>query len=125
VLLLAVRDAGERPFDDEGGEVLAVDLGEDDVEVGEAAVGDPGLLAVQDEAAVGLPRGAGPGAEGIGPGARLAEAVGAIVSPSGGRGELALLGLGPEERQQQHGELACAPARRRRPSATCSLTIIE
>ena len=35
-------------------EVLAVDLGEDDEEVGEAAVGDPHLLAVQDEAAVGL-----------------------------------------------------------------------
>ena len=37
-------------------EVLAVDLGEDDEDVGEAAVGDPHLLAVQHEAAVGLPR---------------------------------------------------------------------
>ena len=34
--------------------MLAVDLGEDDEDVGEAAVGDPHLLAVEDEAAVGL-----------------------------------------------------------------------
>ena len=33
-------------------ELLAVDLGEDDEDVGEAAVGDPHLLAVQHEAAV-------------------------------------------------------------------------
>ena len=35
-------------FDDEGGELLAVDLGEDGEEVGEAAIGDPRLLPVQD-----------------------------------------------------------------------------
>ena len=37
----------KRALDDEGGEVLAVHLGEDDEDVGEAAVGDPHLLAVQ------------------------------------------------------------------------------
>ena len=56
VLFLAARDAAERPLDDERGELLAVDLGKDDEDVGEAAVGDPHLLAVQHEAAVRLPR---------------------------------------------------------------------
>ena len=56
VLFLAARHAAERALDDERGELLAVDLGEDDEQVGEAAVGDPHLLAVQHEAAVGLPR---------------------------------------------------------------------
>ena len=59
------------------GELLAVDLGEDDEDVGEAAVGDPHLLAVQHEAAVGLPRRLGPRAERVGPGAGLAQRVGA------------------------------------------------
>ena len=77
VLFLAARHAAERALDDEGGEVLAVDLGEDDEDVGEAAVGDPHLLAVQDEAAVGLSRRARLRAERVGAGARFAEAVGA------------------------------------------------
>ena len=54
VLFLAARHAGPLAFDDEGGEVLAVDLGEHDEDVGEAAVGDPHLLAGEHEAAVGL-----------------------------------------------------------------------
>ena len=66
VLFLAARHAGERALDDERGEVLAVDLREDDEDVGEAAVGDPHLLAVEDEAAVGLPRRARLGAERVG-----------------------------------------------------------
>ena len=38
VLFLAGADAGKRALDDERGELLAVDLGEDDEQVGEAAV---------------------------------------------------------------------------------------
>ena len=47
VLFLAGADAGKRALDDERGELLAVDLREDDEQVGEAAVGDPHLLAVE------------------------------------------------------------------------------
>ena len=77
MLFLAGADAREAALDDEGGELLAVDLGEDDEDVGEAAVGDPHLLAVQDEAAVRLPRRPRARAERVGPGAGLAERVGA------------------------------------------------
>ena len=41
-------DAGKRALDQKRRELLAADLGEDRVEVGAAAVGDPHLLAVQD-----------------------------------------------------------------------------
>ena len=57
MFFLAVRHARKGALDDERREVLArrVDhLAEDDVDVGEAAVRDPHLLAVQHEAAVGL-----------------------------------------------------------------------
>ncbi len=39
---------GEIALDEERGELFAIDLGEDCVEIGEAAVGDPHLLAVKD-----------------------------------------------------------------------------
>ena len=47
--LLFVRAAhhAHAALDDERGELLAVDLGEDGEQVGEAAVGDPRLLAVE------------------------------------------------------------------------------
>ena len=57
--------------------MLAVDLGEDDDDVGKAAVGDPHLLARQREAAIGLARGLGPGPQRVGSRPRLAERVGA------------------------------------------------
>jgi len=41
-------DAVEGALDEEGGELLPVDLGEDGVDVGPAAVRDPHLLAVED-----------------------------------------------------------------------------
>ena len=49
VLFLPAPDARKRPFDDERREQLAVHFREHDEEVGEAAVGDPHLLAVQHE----------------------------------------------------------------------------
>ena len=77
VLFVARAHARESALDDEGGEVLAVDLGEHDEDVGEAAVGDPHLLAGQREAAVGQPDRAGGGAERIGSRPRLAQRIGA------------------------------------------------
>ncbi len=55
VLFVAGADSLEPALDDEGGEVLAVDLRKDDEDVGEAAVGDPHLLAGQREPAVWQP----------------------------------------------------------------------
>ncbi len=67
-----------RALDDEGGELLAVDLREDGEEIGEPAVGDPRLLAVQHVmAAVGRKPRRGPRGERVGPRVRLGERVGA------------------------------------------------
>ncbi len=40
--------AGIRTFNDEGGELFAIDFGEDGEESGSASVGDPVLLAVEN-----------------------------------------------------------------------------
>ena len=77
VFFLAGRDAGKRALDEERRELLAVDLGEDDEEVGEAAVGDPDLLAGQRPAAVRLARRLRARAERVRSGAGFAQAVGA------------------------------------------------
>ena len=106
VLLLAAAHAGPGALDDEGGEVLAVDLGEDDEEVGEAAVGDPHLLARQHEAAVGLPHRARLGAERVRPRPGLAQAVGADVLAGDQAGQvLLLLRFGAEHVDRQDGEV--------------------
>ena len=106
MLFLAARDAGKRALDDEGGEVLAVDLGEDDEDVGEAAVGDPHLLAVQHEAAVRLSRGRRLCAERVRSGSRLAEAVRADdFAGHQLRQIFALLRIRAEERQRQDREI--------------------
>ena len=52
VFFMAAADAGKRTLDDERGEVLAVHFRKHDKHVGEPAVGDPHLLAVQRKAAV-------------------------------------------------------------------------
>jgi hypothetical protein len=105
VLFLADRDAGEAAFDDERRERLAVDLGEDDVDVGEAGVGDPHLLAGQREAAVGEPRRPRPRAERVRARARFAEAVGADDLAAGEARQVAPLLVGrPERDQRQDGE---------------------
>ena len=75
VLLFAVRDTGKGALDDEGAEEFAIDLGKNDIDVGESAVGDPGFLAIEHEAAVRLSRGPGAGAKRIRSGSRLAEAI--------------------------------------------------
>ena len=59
VFFLTARDAIERPFDNKSREVLTVDFGKDDIEVGKPTVRDPHLLAGQGEATVVLPNGTG------------------------------------------------------------------
>jgi hypothetical protein len=89
VLFLAVRHALEAALDEECREVLAFvvdDLAEHDVEIGEAAVCDPGLLAVQHEAAVRLADGARFRTERVRSGSRLAQAVAPTRSPVSRRG---------------------------------------
>ena len=72
VLLAALREAGHAALDDHRGELVPVDLEEDDVHVGEAAVRDPHLPAVHDVmAAVGRQPRDRPRAERIGAAARF------------------------------------------------------
>ncbi len=93
-------------LDEKGGELFAIDLREDRVEIGFAAVGDPHLLAVED--VVGAIRrkvGAGFGGEGIGPGLRLAEAIGADdFGARELRQVLFFLRVGAEEQERQRGD---------------------
>ena len=134
VLFLADRDAGEGALDDERGERLAVDLGEDDEQVGEAAVGDPHLLAVEREAAVGAAASrACLRAERVRARSRLAEAVGADHLAADEPRQVAAASA-PRCRTRAAAAIArpvCAPnvvandaaapsARRRRSSATLS-----
>ena len=69
VLLFATADPCVAAFHQKRREVLAVHFGEDHKEVGEAAVGDPHLLAAQHIAAVILSRGARLCAQCVGAGA--------------------------------------------------------
>ena len=106
VLFLAVGDARKRAFDDEGAEVFAVDLGEHDEQIGEAAVGDPHLFAAQHEAAVGLARRARLCAERIGARSRFAERVGADhLARQQPRQVLLLLRFRAEQQNRQHREV--------------------
>ena len=110
VFFLAGGDPVEPALDEERREVLAVHPGEDDVEVGEPAVGDPHLLAVEDEAAVRLARRAGPGPERVRAGAGLAQAVGADGLPGHQGRQVALLLLaGAEHPERQDGEVGVRP----------------
>ena len=89
------------------------DLGEDDVEIGEAAVGDPHLLAVQDEAAVRLADRARFRAERVGARARLAQAVRADdLAGQQPRQIPLLLILGAEQRERQHQQVRVGAERR-------------
>ena len=104
LLLFGADDqAGEALLDQEGGEMLLVDLGEDGEQLGKAAVGDELLGAVQDIvlAVVGEHR-RGLGAEGVAAGAGLGQTVGGAPLAGDDLAEiLFLLGLGAvvDERQ--------------------------
>ena len=123
VLFLARAEAAERALDDERGELLAVDLGEDDEDVGEAAVRDPHLLARERPAAVRLLRGPGLGGERVGSGAGLAERVGADDLAA----ERGAAGTAPSAPRCRRGRWAARsgwPGRRRwwqtKPNARCA-----
>ena len=106
MLFLAARHAGPFAFDDEGGEVFAVNLGKDHEDVGEAAVGDPHLLARHDEAAIGLPDCPRLRPHRIRAGAGFAEAIGADdLTGNEARQVLLLLRLGAEHVDRQNGEV--------------------
>ena len=98
LLLGAQGDPGRALLDDEGREVLAVHLGEGDVDVGEAGVREPHLLAVQDPVlAVGREHRLGLGVHGVAGRAGLGERVRADPLAGGELGQvLLLLGLGAE-----------------------------
>src|SRR5215204_4358901 len=48
LVLFGARSQSRLPFDDERAEFIAINFGENDEDVGEAAVGDPHLLAVEN-----------------------------------------------------------------------------
>ena len=118
LLLGAGGDAGEGALHEERREVLAVDLGEDGVEVGEAAVGDELLRAVQDVVfAVRGQRGDRAASQRVAAGFGLGEAVGG--DPLGGDdlGEvLLLLLLRPVINQRQRPDPGVGGDRRREPA---------
>ena len=114
LVLLGTRgEPGRVAVDDEGGELVAVDLGEDDEDVGEAGVGDPLLGAVQDPVlAVGREHGPG-----LGRRARRSPTTprrGRRPRPTRRSGAGA--GTGPAargSRSRRWGACRCRPARRR------------
>ena len=89
--LLLVRTAlhAHAAFDEEGGELLAVDLGEHREQVGKAAVGDPRFLSVQEvmPAVRRQPRG-GLCRQRVRAGVRLGERVGADQVGAGQPGQI-------------------------------------
>ena len=103
------REPGRAALDDEGRELLAVDLGEDREHVGEAAVGDPHLLAVEDVVlAVRREHRARAAVHGVGSRRRFRQRVGA--DPFAGRQLrqiLLLLRLGavPDDRQRADADV--------------------
>ena len=107
VLLLAGRYTGPATFDDEGGELLAINFRKDDEEVGKATVGDPHLLAGEHEAAVRLTYCARLGAERVGAGAGFAQAVRADhLAGHKLRQILLFLFFGAEHEDRRDGEIA-------------------
>ena len=84
----------------------AHDFGEDGVEAGDAAVGDPLLFAVEDVVrSVGGKDGAGADVHGVGAGAGLRQTIGADPLAGGELGQVALfLLLGAVPDQGQRGD---------------------
>ncbi len=80
IFVAADAEAGKIGFDEEGGDAAAaccgIGLGENDVEAGDAAVGDPGFGAVQD-VVIAIADGAGLDSGSVGAGLRFGEAEGA------------------------------------------------
>ena len=115
VLFFSAADSRERALDDERGEMfsgIVDDLREDDEEIREAAVGNPHLLAVQHEAAVGLPLRSGFRAEGVGSRTRFAERVRADeLAGQEPRQVFLFLRLRAEEDERQNCEVGLSAER--------------
>ena len=107
-----------RPLDQEGRESFAVDFREDGEQISQAAVGDPGLLAVEHVVpAVGREPGARARGEGVGPGLRLGKRVGAdqVCAPQPGKiSSLLLVGAEVDDRQRADGGMRAKRSRKRR-----------
>ncbi len=93
-------------LDEEGGEFVAVNFRENREEIGEAAVGDPHLRAVQQVVtAVGCERRGGPRSERVGSGLRLGERVRANQLAAGEPRQIArFLLVVPEVHQRQRAD---------------------
>ncbi len=94
--------------------LLAVDLGEHDVDVGKAAVGRPHLFAVQEPRSVSLPNGARPRAQRIRAGPGFAQTVRADDFRRHDARQIALLLLRRAEAQDRNDREAGLRAERRR-----------
>ena len=116
--LVAAADHAHAALDEERGELVAADLGEDGEQIGEAAVGDPHLLAGQlVVTAVGGERRGGARRERVRARLRLGERVGADQLAAGEPRQVArllLLGAEVDERQRADRRVrAERPAERR------------
>ena len=101
-MLFASAGDAEGPLDEESGEGVAIDFGEDHEHVGEPAVGDPHLLAGDPEAAVRLSSGACPGAERVRSRAGFGQGIAADAGAADEIGEVArplIVGAKHDERQ--------------------------
>ncbi len=118
VLLFAGADAGKRSFHQKCGErvfAVADDPGKDNVEVGEAAVGDPHLFAANREASIGLARGPRFRAERIRTGSGLAQGVRTDdLATDQTRQILLLLRLRAETDKRRDGKSGLRAERRRK-----------
>ena len=115
VFFLTTRDAGESTLDQEGRELLAVDLREDHEEIGEAAVRDPHLLAADRPGTVRQSGGLRARTERIGARSGFAETVGADdLSGDESREILLLLRRRAEAQQRDDREPRLRAERRRK-----------
>ena len=109
MLLRTDREARSVALDQESGELLAIDFGEDRIQVREARVGDPHLFAVQDVVlAIGRQDRARSQAHGIGAGRRLGERIGAHPLTRHQLRQILLLllrGAVPDDRQHADADM--------------------
>ena len=86
------RKPGELLLDEERTELLAIDFRENRKQIGEAGVGDPHFLAVENVVfAIGRQGGASPAIQSVGSGRGLRECIGADDFSCGQTGEILLL----------------------------------
>src|SRR5207237_10750836 len=126
VLLASLGEPGRAALDDHRGELLAVDLEKDDVHVGEAAVRDPHLAAV-DEVGAAVRRKAGDRlrAQRVGTAASLRKRIGRYLAARGKVGEeLRFLRGRAEEDDGQRAD-PDVRAERRRPRAVARLRFAD